>query len=155
MKKILAFIGVVIGIIIFILGIVTISGTFGDATSYGESASYGYDSGFASFNGDYYTYSVNNTAETANAARATAANLREISDILRNCFGWFMMCSGLLVCCGFGIVFTNCRTDGNVVKETEKLAINNEQEIDVVNNEETEKENTENKTECFEEGSTQ
>lgn len=145
MKKILSFIGVVIGIVIFILGIVTISGAFGDAKSYGDSASYGYDSGFASFGGDYYTYSVNNAAETASAARATAANLREISDILRNCFGWFMMCFGLLVCCSFGIVFTNCRTDGNAVKDTEGLEINGEQdENGVVNDEVTEEENAEN-----------
>lgn len=106
MKKMLSTIGMAISILLIVFGIMTTSGSFGDATYYGNSSPY--DSGFASFNGDYYTYSVNNGAEAASAARAVASNVREVSQLLQSALGLFMICFGALSFCGFGIVFSGC-----------------------------------------------
>ncbi len=106
MKKIFSILGMAGGLLLIILGFLTIFGNFGDAI-YSVESSYGYDSGYATFGSDYYTYSSNNMAEAASGAAATANNLREISDLLRNSLGWFMMMFGLAIICGFGIVFSD------------------------------------------------
>ena len=109
MKKKLSLIGMYVGIVAVILGILAICGAFGSAGSYGSSSPY--DSGFASFGGDYYTYSVNNAAEAVSATRAVATNLRQISAMLQHCLGFFLICFGLMGFCGFGIVYAGCTAD--------------------------------------------
>ncbi len=89
MKKHFALVGMVAGACIIFFGILATLGAFGSATAYGGYSPY--DSGFAGFGGDYYTYSVNNSAETASATRAVAENLCDISQLIRLCFGLFMM----------------------------------------------------------------
>lgn len=117
MKKKFSIIGMAVGMLLVFLGILTVSGVFGNG-DYSAGAS-PYDSGYAKFGGDYYTYSVNNSAETASAAKATASNLREISDILKNGIGFSMMSMGLFAFCGFGIVFSDC------VKKPEETPVEN------------------------------
>ena len=88
-----------------IVGILSVSGALDGSDYYSMSASYEYDSGYATFGADFYTYSINNTAEIAYAAR-TIANFLGISSIL----------FGLMIMCGFGIVLSSCST--NLEKNT-------------------------------------
>ena len=106
MKKILSLTAMVVSVIIAFCGILTLCGAFGNADSYGGSSPY--DSGYASFGADYYTYSVNNAAEMVSEANAINNNLRDISDILNAGFGLFMLALGILSFCGFGIIYAGC-----------------------------------------------
>ncbi len=118
MKKVFSIIGMVVGLAFVIVGLVAMSGAMGGRASYPGSAPYGYDSGYAEFGADYYTYSVNNTAETASAARTTANNIRCISDFLLLFCGLSSMLFGLVIICAFGIVFASC------IKKAEPCAVN-------------------------------
>ena len=66
-----------------------------------------YDSGFASFGADYYTYSVNNSAEAASAARAAAHNVSGLCEVVEVCSAWAIFFLGLMAICAFGIVFAS------------------------------------------------
>ena len=55
-KKTLSLVGMIIGCVFVLIGILSLSGAVGGNTSYPSSAPYSYDSGYASFGGDYYTY---------------------------------------------------------------------------------------------------
>ncbi|MBQ3110187.1 MAG: hypothetical protein IJC69_03515 [Clostridia bacterium] len=107
-KKVYATIGMLISLALVIIGIVSMCGGLGGNTSYPGSAPYTYDSGYAMFNADYYTYSVNNSAEAASAAHTAAANLDDIGEFLSLACGLFMVCLGLISFCGFGIVLSTC-----------------------------------------------
>lgn len=109
MKKLLSLTGMFAGLCIIVFGILSMCGIFGDATSYGSTTLY--DSGFASFGADYYTYSVNNTANAASAASACASNLIAISNFLQFSFGLFSIGFGLAVICGFGVLYCRCNFD--------------------------------------------
>ena len=76
-KRTISIIGIAISALLVLFGILAMSGALGGSTYYADSAPYSYDSGFATFGGDYYTYSVNNSAEAAAGARAAASNLRK------------------------------------------------------------------------------
>lgn len=106
MKRNFSKFGMVISVLIIIVGFLTLIGTFGDAHYSGSTTTY--DSGFGVFGADYYTYSVNNSAEAASAARAAANNLKEISNLLCLSFGSFTICIGLISFCAFGIVLSDC-----------------------------------------------
>lgn len=106
-KTVFASIGIIAGIMLIVFGSIIILGGFGDA--YGHvSYSGDYTKGYATFGGDFYTYSVNNTAQAASAASATNDSLHGISNLLCNSLGVFMQCFGLITICGFGIVFADC-----------------------------------------------
>ncbi len=115
-KKTLSVIGLIIGLAFVIVGILSVSGGLDGSSYYSMSASYEYDSGYASFGADYYTYSVNNTAEIAYAAR-TIANFLGLSSIL----------FGLMVMCGFGIVLSSCtqKSGTNIIGDETNIAIEN------------------------------
>ena len=117
-KKTLSLVGMIIGCVFVLVGILSFSGALGGNTSHPSSAPYSYDSGYASFGGDYYTYSVNNAAETASAARKTAANLDDIAEFLKIFCGLFSICFGAVVICCFGICYAGLRkSDINVTTE--------------------------------------
>ena len=97
MKKILSVMGLIIGLAFVIVGILSISGGLDGSDYYSMDPSFEYDSGYATFGADYYTYSVNNTAAIAYAAR-TIATFLGLSSVL----------FGLMVMCGFGIVLSSC-----------------------------------------------
>ena len=82
-RKVFATLGMIFGLLIALCGILTLSGKLGGDTSYPSSAPYSYDSGYASFGADFYTYVSNNAAETASAARTTAGNLEDIAELLK------------------------------------------------------------------------
>ncbi len=124
MKKFFSLTGMIVGLAIVLFGILAMNGTLGGADSYAGSSPY--DSGYATFGGDYYTYSVNNTAEAAVAARAASSNLCQISDLLQNCCGLFMIGLGLLSFCGFGVVFAGCSMPSpGVTVETNETEVDN------------------------------
>ena len=120
-KKILSLLGIIIGFAFVLIGILSFSGALGGNTSYPGSAPYSYDSGYASFGADYYTYSVNNTAETASAARTTAGNLNDIANFLKIFCGLFSICFGLLIVCCFGIYRAGLKEIGNKIPDETAL----------------------------------
>ena len=108
MKKTLSIIGIMVGFLFVLVGILSAGGALGGDTSNPTSAPYSYDSGYATFGADYYTYSVNNTAEAAAAARAAAYNTVDIAEFLCLAFGLASILFGFVVMCGFGIVLSTC-----------------------------------------------
>lgn len=110
-KKVFATLGMVFGLVIALCGILTITGGMGGDTSYPSSAPYSYESGYASFGADFYTYVSNNSAEAASAARTTAGNLEDIADLLKNVCGVFLMGFGMLGFCFFGVMRSDCKAD--------------------------------------------
>ena len=106
MKKNFSVLGIVVGGLFVLLGILSIFGAFGGDTSSPVRAPYGYDSGYAEFGADYYTYSSNNAAEAASAARTAAYNAQAIAEFLTLFCGLASILLGLMVICGFGIVLS-------------------------------------------------
>ncbi len=102
-KKTLSKIGMIGGAVVIILGILVLVGAMGGDAIHPSEAPYPYDSGYATFGADFYNYVCNNTQETASAARAAAANLWEISQLLKIALGVFLMAFGLFMSCTFGI----------------------------------------------------
>ncbi len=111
MKKKYSKIGILAGVAFVIVGVLAIFGVFGGETSSPSYAPASYDSGYAEFGGDYYTYSVNNTAATASAARVTAYNVAETLDFLKMFMGISSILIGVAVICGFGIVLAKCNEE--------------------------------------------
>jgi len=109
-KKTFATVGMIIGVLIAFCGILTIAGALGGDTSYPSGAPYSYDSGYATFGGDFYTYASNNAAEAASAARTTASNLEDIAELLKNVCGVFLMGFGMMGFCFFGAIRAGCKS---------------------------------------------
>ena len=94
--------GMIISALIVIFGILFIAGALTGET-YRASGAGLYDSGYASFGADFYTYVSNNAAEAASAGRAAASNLDDIFHLARTFGGIFLMGFGLLGFCLFGM----------------------------------------------------
>lgn len=106
MKKTFCSIGIIVSAAIILIGILTVSGALGGNTNSASTASYLYDSGYASFGADFYTYVTNNAEEAASASRTVAGNLTEIAKLLKNVIGFGLICFGVLSGCAFGIAAT-------------------------------------------------
>ena len=118
-KKILSVVGMIVGLVFVLVGILSLSGALDGETSNPSSAPYSYDAGYAVFGADYYTYTVNNSAEAASAARTAAGNLDDIADFLKNFCGWFSMCFGVVIFCCFGIYHAGLKeVESTVATET-------------------------------------
>lgn len=111
MKKIFSIIGIIVGFAFVVVGILSMTGALGGDVSYPSNAPAFYDSGYATFGADYYTYSVNNSAEAASGARAAAYNIGDIAFYLTMFCGIASILFGLVIACGFGIVFASCKDD--------------------------------------------
>ncbi len=107
-KKLLATLGMVFSAVLVLAGILSLAGALGGDANYPSSAPYSYDSGYASFGADFYTYVSNNAGEAASASRTAANNIRELCELVKNVCGCFLMGFGLLGFCHFGIVFCEC-----------------------------------------------
>ena len=105
-KKLFATIGMIACVLLIIMGFATM-GQDNECSIASRSGMY--DSGLTSFGADFYTYSNNNTAEAASAARITANNIYHLYDLLGNIFGWFFVFAGLIGFCHFGVVFAECK----------------------------------------------
>ncbi len=116
MKKSCKVLGILIGLAFVLVGILAMSGALGAEVYYPDSAPFGYESGYATFGADYYTYSVNNMAEAGDGARAAGANLYYIGNFLKIFCGLTSMLFGFLVMCIFGGL--NCCSGKEKVTET-------------------------------------
>lgn len=97
-KKAFSTAGMIVSALIVIAGILAMSEVFGGGASY---VPYLYDSGYASFGGDFYSY-VNNNAALA------AQNVRNLLYFATTISGIFMICIGLLGVCYFGVARSEC-----------------------------------------------
>ena len=103
MKKLFLYCGVATGLLAILFGILILGGSFGGDTSTASGASALYDSGYASFGADFYTYVSNNAQEAASASRTVASNLNAIADLLRSSLGCLFIVFGLFTTCLFGL----------------------------------------------------
>ena len=104
-KKVFATIGMVVCVLFVLMGFVTM-GQDNECSIASRSGMY--DSGLTSFGADFYTYSNNNTAEAASAARITANNIYDLYDLVADVFGWLFVFAGLIGFCHFGVVRAEC-----------------------------------------------
>ena len=111
MKKTFAVIGMIVCAGLVLLGICVKSGSLGGKTQTASEAPYRFDSGYATFGGDFYTYAANNAEEAASASRTVAQNLDEIAKLLKNTIGLSLICFGAIGFCGFGVVISGCTKD--------------------------------------------
>ena len=110
-KKTFATLGMIVSVVLVLVSILIFTGVMGGDADYPGSASYSYDSGYASFGADFYTYVSNNAAEAASASRTAANNVRELCDLMKNVCGSFMLGFGLLGFAYFGIVRCDCKKE--------------------------------------------
>lgn len=113
-KKVFAIAGMVVSGLVILMGLLAMGGSLGGNAYSPGGASYLYDSGYASFGGDFYSYVNNNAAEAADAAATTASNVRELCELVRTVSGAFLMGFGAMGLCYFGIQFCG---------EKEKMAV--------------------------------
>ena len=116
MKKLMSgksfsLLGMICGAIMVILGILVLCGVMGGDMTHANSAPYSYDSGYATFGADFYTYAVNNAEEAAVAGRAAASNAYEIGYLMKNVYGISFIAAGLFMVCLFGTKFTEFQKD--------------------------------------------
>ena len=104
-KKTFATIGMIVCVLFVIAGFITMEKSNSCSIA---SRSGIYDSGLTTFGADFYTYSNNNTAEAASAARITANNIYDLYDLVADVFGWFFVFAGLIGFCCFGVVRAGC-----------------------------------------------
>lgn len=149
MKKTFSLLGMISGVLAIILAVCVLCGVFSGDMSSGATSPF--DSGYASFGADYYTYSVNNSAETASAANAAATNIASVFNLLQICLGLFMFVFGLIAVCGFGIVYAGCllqpvatETDNEAEAENDFTVDEEAEEIDETGEIDDEEEKTEN-----------
>ena len=109
MKKFWSILGILGGLALIACGVLVMSGEMGGNASYASEASAFYDSGYASFGGDFYSYVNNNAAEAASAARTTASNVRAVAQLLQNFCGLMLMGFGLFMSCHFGVCCAGCK----------------------------------------------
>ena len=118
MKKLFLYCGVATGLLAILFGILILSGSFGGDTSTASGASALYDSGYASFGADFYTYVSNNAQEAASASRTVASNLNAIADLLRSSLGCLFIVFGLFTTCLFGLKLSEKEPQTPVVSGT-------------------------------------
>lgn len=104
-KKVFAIVGMVVSGLVILMGLLAMGGSLGGNGDFPSGTSYLYDSGYASFGGDFYSYVNNNAAEAADAAATTARNVRELCELMRTVSGGFLMGFGAMGLCYFGIQF--------------------------------------------------
>ena len=102
-KKKFAKVAMIVSLVLVFFGFLMLCGAMGGNTSSAYS-SYTYDSGYASFGADFYTYVSNNAAEAASASRTAANNLDDIATLLKGFGGIFLMGYGLLNFCNYGMI---------------------------------------------------
>jgi len=109
MKKTFTILGMIVCLLIAVLGGMVMSGSFGGDANYPSGGSF-YDSGYASFGADFYTYVSNNAAEAASASRTTANNVRALCELMTSVSGIFLIGFGLAGFCLFGTKLGDTKT---------------------------------------------
>ncbi len=135
----------IVGTIIVLMGILTLSGVLGQkADTATTPSSFIYSSGYASFGADFYTYVTNNAEEAASAARTIAANQTVIYGFLKLAFGLFMIAFGLFMNCFFGVKLAE-------TKDAEHASKDNASVINTVSGQDVQCESSEAETAAAEE----
>lgn len=106
-KKAVSWIAIIVSSLIVLFGVLILAGVLGGDTGHASSSSFLYDSGYAEFGADFYTYVSNNAAEAASAARTVASNLDDIAMLLKSACGVFLIGFGLLSLCHFALVLVD------------------------------------------------
>lgn len=88
-KIVFSVFGVILGIVILIMGIVTMNTKPND---YSTTSTDSY-----TFGADFYTEQYKATKHAADNAKATANNVRELGSTMATCFGTLLLATGLLV----------------------------------------------------------
>ncbi|MBQ8831110.1 MAG: zinc ribbon domain-containing protein [Oscillospiraceae bacterium] len=121
-KRTISFIAMIISALMFLCGLLVIFGAFGGNTNNASSAPYSYDSGYATFGTDFYTYVSNNAEEAASASRTAANNLDKIGSLLKSFCGIMLMGFGLLNLCRNTIVWLETKPDGTAPAQAPKAS---------------------------------
>ena len=117
MKKKMALAGMINSSMMIIVGVLFLLGVFGGMGSYPSGASSYYESGYASFGADFYTYVNNNAAEAASATYRAAANIRSIGGIIKNFCGISLIGLGSIGVCLFAILRYDGAEEKKVLSE--------------------------------------
>lgn len=110
-KRTISFVAMIVSALIFLCGLLIIFGAFGGNTNNAYGASYTYDSGYAIFGSDFYTYVSNNAGEAASASRVAANNLDKIATLLKSFCGIALMGFGLLSLCRYTMIWLETKAD--------------------------------------------
>ena len=97
-KKNFALIGMCVGVLVVIFGIIALAGV--DYSR--DLGGHYYDTGFASFGGDFYSYVNNNTAQ---AVHAITNQSELINKAIGKVGGLILLSMGLLAICRFGVMW--------------------------------------------------
>jgi hypothetical protein len=106
-KKTISLVAMIVSAVVFFFGFLVMVGAIGGDTGLASGAPYSYDSGYAEFGADFYTYVSNNAGEAATAARKVASNLDEIATLLKGALGIFLMGCGAMNLCRFALVWVD------------------------------------------------
>ena len=104
MRKFFSILGLLFCGAVVYFGIQFLNGDVVSAPNSSSSTPYYYDSGYASFGGDFYTYVNNNAAEAAEAARTMASNQIKLFRLMTKFFGYFLISLGGMGACLFGTI---------------------------------------------------
>ena len=115
-KKLVSAAGMLVGVVVIVMGILVMAGVLGGNAYSASTASYQFDSGYASFGADFYTYVSNNAAEAASATRTVASNLVRIADLLKNALGILTIAFGAFMLFYFAIKFLGACEKAAAVK---------------------------------------
>ena len=154
-KRNFAMIGMVVGLVVAFCGILTIFGAMGGNTGSANSAPYLYDSGYASFGADFYSYVCNNAAEAADGAQKAASNLNELANLLKNVLGILLIGIGLIAFSCFGMIWSGTEKPEKVNKniaDVPTAEVTEEQESGNVEEMQINAENTEIEVELSDDG---
>lgn len=108
MKRKLSIVGIIIGISLIIIGITSVILGADGICQIGSWGSFGHEDGYATFGSDFYTYTNNNSARTAENSEIIADNLNDIGEMLFIFIGLITICFGFIVICSFGIILSGC-----------------------------------------------
>ena len=104
MKRFFAIIGILFCCAVIYIGVQFLHGEMASEPNTASSTPSYYDSGYASFGGDFYTYVNNNAAEAAKAARTITSNQVYIFRLATQFFGYFLIALGGIGVCLFGVL---------------------------------------------------
>lgn len=104
MKKVFSIIGILFSVFVIYVGGQFLNGSDITAPSSASSAPAYYDSGYATFGADFYSFVTNNAAETASASRTIASNQIYLFRLMSRFFGYLLISFGGMGVCLFSIL---------------------------------------------------
>ena len=105
MRKLFAIIGILFGCVAIYFGFQFLNEEAVTPPHSASSAPYSYDSGYATFGADFYTFATNNAAEAASATRTVASNQIQLFKLMSHFYGCVLIVLGAMGVCLFGFLF--------------------------------------------------